>query len=308
MKILFFGSDEFAIPSLKSIAQSKHKILGVVTKSNKPAGRGQKITPCPVAVVAKELGFKLFQPEILKTEESLAPLLSLKPDILVVVAYGQFLPTTLINAISHKALNLHPSLLPKYRGAAPMQWALLNGEKTTGVTTAIITKEMDAGDIYLQQKTEIDEDENFVDLQNRLSLLGAELLLKTLDGIERGTLKPKPQNTKQVTFAPLLTKEEGHLDWKESAWKLHNKIRALNPWPGAFCYLDEKRLKIFRTLMLEREPEEKPGIVVKDSAEIWVACGQGLLCLLEVQLEGKTKMSIKEFVKGYPIPVGTIFK
>ena len=308
MKILFFGSDEFAIPSLQTLVQSQHKILGVVTQPDKPAGRGKKTTPCPVATLAKELNLKLLQPETLKKEEAIDSLLIFKPDILVVVAYGQFLPTRLIDAVPHKAVNLHPSLLPKYRGAAPMQWAILNGDEQTGVTTATIVSEMDAGDIYLQCETNIDEAENFESLQNSLAQLGADLLIKTLDGIERSALKPKPQDPSKVIFAPKLLKEDGHLDFNEPAEKLYNKVRALNPWPGTFCWLNGKLLKILEAAPLNMSSQKPVGEVIENKEGLIVACGQKALCLLEVQLEGKKKMGVRDFLKGHPIELGTQLK
>lgn len=308
MNLLFFGSDAFAIPSLKKLLESGHKILSVVTQPDKKAGRGQKITSCPVASFAKERGLKLVQPSTLKDKEALRELTSFKSDIFVVVAYGEFLPRHLIESASFQAVNLHPSLLPKYRGAAPIQWALLNGEKKTGVTTMTITKKMDAGDIYLQMETAIDDQEDFLSLQHRLSELGADCLLKTLEGIEKGILKPKPQDPKEVLFAPMFKKEDGHLDWKKRAFDLSNQIRALNPWPGTFCYFGDKRLKIFKASVLNEVSKEKPGVVIQNEEEIRVACGQGFLSLLEVQLEGKRRMSVKEFLKGHPILTGTTLK
>lgn len=308
MKVLFFGSDPFAIPSLEALTASKHKILGVITQPDKPAGRGQKQTACPCALSAKNLKLKLFQPENLKSGEVLKEFLALKPDLLVVVAYGKFLPIDLIKAVPHQAVNLHPSLLPKYRGAAPMQWTILNGDEKTGVTTTTIVEEMDAGDIYLQYETLLDEIETFAGLQEGLSALGADLLLKTLDGIEKGVLKPRPQDPAGVIFAPKLTKEDGHLNFKESAERLFNKVRALNPWPGTFCYLDGKILKILEAGPVNMDSQKPPGSVIESKDGLIVACGLQSLCLLEVQLEGKKRMSIKDFLKGHPIELGAQLK
>lgn len=308
MKLIFFGSALFAIPSLKLLANSSHEILAVVTQPDKPAGRGQKTTACPCAIEAENLDLKLSQPENLKEKKVIEQLLSFKPEVLVVVAYGKFLPLEFIQAVPHQAVNLHPSLLPKYRGAAPMQWALLNGDKETGVTTTTISKEMDAGDIYLQCETILDEAEIFVDLQSRLSELGAELLLKTLDDLEKGKIKTRPQNPKQVVFAPKLKKEDGHLDFKEVAEKLYNKVRALNPWPGTYCYFNNKLLKIFEAAPVAMKSQKPSGTVIENKEGLIVACGQGALCLLEVQLEGKKRMSTKEFLKGHAIESGTRLK
>lgn len=305
MNLIFFGSDLFALPSLRALVQSKHKILCVVTQPDKPAGRGQKISSCPAAVLTKNLKLPLLQPASLKSIETQKELLAPRPDVLVVVAYGKFLPQELVDATPKKAVNLHPSLLPKYRGAAPMQRAILNGDQKTGVTTAVVSDKMDAGDIFLQCETPLDEMETFAGLEQQLSTLGAELLLKTLDGIERGTLKPKPQNDSKATFAPKLTKEEGHLNFNESAEKLYNKVRALNPWPGTFCYFNQHRLKVLEAAPLDRPSQQNPGTVIENKEGLIVACGQKALCLLEIQLEGKKKMGAKEFLKGHSIPLGT---
>lgn len=302
MKLLFFGSDSFAIPSLAALASAKHDILAVVTQPDRPAGRGQKMTPCPVALVAKEKKLPLLQPPKLKEAEK--ELLQLKPDILIVVAYGQFIPQSLIEATPYQAVNVHPSLLPKYRGAAPIQWAILNGDTKTGVTTMTITPEMDAGDIYLQYETPLDPTETSAQLHDRLSEMGAELLLKTLGKIEKGNLKPKPQDSSKVVLAPKIKKEEGHLDWKEPAQKLYNKIRAFDPWPGTFCFLEGERLKIFEAAVLEARSQKRIGTVIDNERGILVACGQGALCLLEMQSEGKKRMSVTEFLKGHPIQIG----
>lgn len=308
MKLIFFGSDLFAVPSLLQLSQSRHQVLGVVTPPDKPAGRGQKVTACPCAAAAKKLGLKLFQPATLKDNKTSETLLGLKPDILVVVAYGKFLPIDWIEAAPHQAINLHPSLLPKYRGAAPMQWALLNGDAKTGVTTTTIVEAMDAGDIYLQCEIPLDAGENFETLQQSLSELGAKLLLQSLDGIEKNLLKPKPQNPSQVVFAPKLTKADGHLNFQEPAERLYNKVRALNPWPGTYCYYDGKLLKIFEVAVVDMASQKPSGTVVENKGGLIVVCGQKSLCLLEVQLEGKKKMSALEFLKGHPVSIGAQLK
>lgn len=303
MKLLFFGSDSFAIPSLAALASAKHDILAVVTQPDRPAGRGQKVTPCPVALVAKEKKLPLLQPPKLKEVEK--ELLQLQPEILVVVAYGQFIPQSLIEKTLHQAVNVHPSLLPKYRGAAPIQWAILNGDRITGVSTMTITPEMDAGDIYLQYETPIDPAETSAQLHDRLSEMGAELLLKTLEGIQAGKLKPKPQDSSKTILAPKIKKEDGHLDWKEPAEKLYNKIRAFDPWPGTFCLLWGKRLKIFEAGVLEARSQKGIGTIIDNERGILVACGQGALCLLEVQLEGKKRLNAEAFLKGHFLKIGT---
>ena len=205
-----------------------------------------------------------------------------------------------------KAVNLHPSLLPKYRGAAPIQWAILNGDKKTGVTTMTVSEEMDAGDLYLQEEIEISEKENADELSRRLSEMGANLLLKTLDELEKGSLKAKPQDSKKVILAPKLTKENGHLNWQEPAKTLYNKIRAMEPWPGTFCRFNNKILKIFQVNIVKNETPAKPGTIINAENGITVACGQDALSLLEVQLEGKKRMKVSDFLKGHPIEAGVL--
>jgi len=308
MKIIFLGSDAFATPSLLALNDSKHEVVAVVTQPDKPAGRGQKITACPTALAAKSLGLNLLQPVKVGNKDFLKELATFQADLLAVVAYGQFLPNKLVESVPLKAVNVHPSLLPKYRGAAPIQYALLNGDEKTGVTTITVTDEMDAGDIFLQYETIIDPIETAESLYQSLSELGADLLLKTVEGLEKGELKATPQDSSKVVFAHKLTKEMGHLKWEESAESLYNKVRALNPWPGTYTLYEEKRLKILEAAPLPMESQKKPGTVIEDQEGIIVASGQGALCLLEIQLEGKKKMSANEFLKGHKVPLGTIFK
>lgn len=308
MKVLFLGSDSFAIPTLAALHGSKHEVLAVVTQPDKPAGRGQKTTPCPVAMVAKEHGFHLLQPEKISDPKIVEALRRLGADVIVVAAYGQFIPSELVKSAPHEAVNIHPSLLPKYRGAAPIQWALLNGDTITGVTTMKVAPEMDAGDIYLQCSTPIDEVETAADLYKRLGEIGAELLLETLKQIKGGTLKGTPQNKEKIVLAPKLKKEEGLLEWNNPAEKLFNRVRALNPWPGTFTFLQGKRLKVLEAAPVEMNSQLAPGAVIENKKGIIVACGKGALCLLELQLEGKNGMSAADFLKGHPLKIGEILK
>ncbi|MBI5299271.1 MAG: methionyl-tRNA formyltransferase [Deltaproteobacteria bacterium] len=309
MKILFFGSDTFAIPSLRVLhASSSHKIIGVVTQPDKPAGRGRKMTPCPVAVLAKDLGLPLLQPAKIQEETVIQEILNLKADVLVVVAYGKFLPQSLIDKTRYKAVNLHPSLLPKYRGASPIQTAILNGDTKTGVTTMIVSSEMDAGDLYLQCETDIDPVEIAEGLEARLAEVGAHLILKTLEGLEKKTLKPIPQDPKKIILTRKITKEDGQINWNESAETLYNKLRAYTPWPGLFCHVNGKILKIFEAAPMENDSKEKPGTILDNKNGLILRCGKGALCLLEVQLEGKKRMSTADFLKGYSVTVGEKLK
>ncbi|MDO8494896.1 MAG: methionyl-tRNA formyltransferase [Deltaproteobacteria bacterium] len=307
MKILFFGSDPFAVLPLHTLVESKHSVVAVVTKPDKPAGRGQKETSSPIAIAAQELGLKILKPATLANE--IFP----TADVLVVVAYGKFLPDELINSVKYKAINIHPSLLPKYRGPSPVETALLNGDKKTGVSITTIVEEMDAGDIYLQVETKIEEDETAEQLFQHLSELGSQLLLKTLDEIEAKGLKPKPQDPNKVIFTKKITKEDGRINWSEPAQTIYNKIRAFTPWPGTYCEWNGKRLKVLEAYIDPTDlpagrqgTKEKPGTVVETKECLKIACGQGSLILLEVQLEGKNPMPIADFLKGHTLQTATI--
>lgn len=305
MRILFFGSDLFAVPALQALTQSRHEIVAVVTQPDKPAGRGQKKTSCPVATVAKKGNHFLLQPEKIGDTETLSHLQKIPHDILVVVAYGQFLPQPLIDSTPFKAVNIHPSLLPKYRGAAPVQRAILNGDTVTGVTTLQVGEKMDAGNIYLQCETDIDGTETAGMLLERLSVVGSDLLLKTLEAIEKREITPTPQEDARATKAPKIGKEEGLLDWNKSATTLYNQIKAFNPWPGSFCFLDGKRLKVLEAAPLEMPTDAPHGEVIEAKSGIIVSCKEGALCLIEVQLEGKKPVSATEFLRGHKIVKGT---
>lgn len=305
MRILFFGSDLFAVPALQALTQSRHQIVAVITQPDKPAGRGQKKTPCPVATAAKEANHFLLQPERIKDSETLVTVSKMDFDILVVVAYGQFIPQLLIDSARFNAVNIHPSLLPKYRGAAPIQHAILNGDTVTGVTTLQIGDKMDAGNIYLQCETEIDETETSDMLHRRLSIVGADLILKTLEAIENREIVAMPQDDTQATMAPKIKKTEGQLDWNKKATQLYNRIKAFTPWPGSFCFLNEKRLKVLEAAPLEMPTDAEPGEVIEAKEGIIVACKQGALCLIEVQLEGKKPVSASNFLKGNKMSKGT---
>ncbi len=302
------GTPEFARVCLASLEQAGYPILGVVTQPSRPAGRGQAVLPPPCAAYAKEKGFLLFQPtQIKNNEEFLKKVEALAPDFIVVVAYGRLLPARILAASRIDTINLHASLLPKYRGAAPINWAIINGDTTTGVSVMKVTEKMDAGPVYSQKILSIAQTDTAGDLFKKLADLGAELLLETLPKIADGSLKPILQDETKVTIAPLLKKEEGKLDWNQPASLLFNRIRGLNPWPGAHTSIDNKVLKIYHASLLNEKPKNSPGTVYfLNEQGINVACADSALCLTEVQLEGKKKMSASEFVRGYRLKVGAL--
>lgn len=300
MRCVFFGSPDFAVASLDALLASSHEVVGVVTQPDRPAGRGLKLEPPAVKVRALEKQLPILQPEKVNREETFQFLESLRPDVLCVVAYGGFLGERLLKFCKFPPINVHPSLLPDLRGAAPMQWAVLRGYRNTGVTTQFMVKEMDAGDVLLQVNSEVGENETSKDLHERLKHVGGKLLVETLDRLEANQITPRPQDATKATFAPLLTKEQGNLDFAEhDSWHLHNQVRGLFPWPGAYTYLNKKRIKILRTISSKDHLSSKePGTFWIEADRLFVACKSGILEILEIQPEGKRPMLPREFENG----------
>jgi len=301
------GTPEFAVPALKILHKSGYEIVLVVTQPDRPKGRGRKVLPAPVKRVALDLGFDISQPRSIKTPEFVKQVKRLRPDIIVVVAFGHILTTDILSLPRMGTINIHASLLPKYRGPAPIQWAIINGEKETGVTAMLMNAGLDTGDILLTAKTEITPDDNSAGLHDRLSELGADLLLKTIKSLESADIKPVPQNHEQASYAPLLTKTDGHIDWKKPAHLLETFIRGMTPWPGAYTFHGEKRLRIFRARLIVTEVGDPPGTVIKGfSDELRIVTGKGVLSILEIQGASGKRLLIKDFLRGTTIPPGTI--
>ncbi len=308
-RIVFFGTPSFAIPILQDLLKGPDQVVGVVTQPDREKGRGRKVVLSPVKELALRHGLIPFQPEKAREETFQEELKSLQPDLMVVVAYGQILPGSVLNIPKYGAVNVHASLLPKYRGAAPVARAILNGEKVTGVTTMLMDPGMDTGDILLQAETPIGNDETCEMLLDRLSLLGAQLLRETLEKLKAGDIRPIPQDHTKATFAPPLKKEDGHIDWKRTAEEIDRRVRAFNPWPGAYTKLDGKLLKVYTGEVREKVPSGKAGTVAWVGSEfIEVETGKGAYLLKEVQLEGRRRMAIREFLSGHSVPVGTVFR
>lgn len=308
MKIIFMGSAAFAVPSLEALLNSKHDVIEVITQPDKPAGRGRHITACPVGEFAKGKQLLLFQPKGIKNAEALEHIRNLAPELIAVVAYGKMLPNALLDLPPRGCVNVHSSLLPKYRGAAPMNWAIVNGERETGVTTMRISEEMDAGNILLSCKTPIDDAEDAVKLHDRLAPMGATLLLETIDRIENGTITETPQDHSKATFAPIIKKTDGLIDWNLSASAIYNRVRGFKPWPGTFTKLKGRTFRIHEAATTESERKAQPGTIIESDDRLAVACGEGTLYLLEVQLEGKRKMSAGDFLRGHKIETGTVLE
>ncbi len=307
MNIIFMGTPDFAIPSLARLIASDNNIMGVVTQPDRPRGRGKKLQPPPVKTLALQHGLTVVQPEDVKEENFIQWLKTQNPDLIVVVAFGNILPPKILNIPSHGCINLHASSLPAYRGAAPINWVLINGEKKTGVTTILMNEWMDTGDILLQREIDIEQEDNALTLGQSLSTLGAKLLLETTSQLKKGVLVPTPQNHSEASYAPVLKKEDGRIYWKKDAQAIHSQIRGTLPWPGAFTNLENKILKIFMSQVIECKSQDTPGKISQINPEgIKVATGKGYLLLTEVQLQDRRRMEVAEFIKGNPIPIGTM--
>ncbi|MEO8232357.1 MAG: methionyl-tRNA formyltransferase [Ignavibacteriota bacterium] len=297
MKIIFMGTPDFSIPSLKILLENNHEILAVVTTPDKERGRGQKITFTAVKQFAIEKNIPVLQPIKLKDESFINQLKNLNPDLFVVVAF-RILPKEVFEIPKFGSFNLHGSYLPKYRGAAPIQWALINGDTETGLTTFKLAEKVDTGNIYQQEKVKINPDDNFETLHDRMSLLGAELVLKTVRLVESGDYKLLQQNDSLASPAPKITKEICSIDFNKSANEIHNLIRGLSPHPAAFFIYNNKVIKIYKTEIVE-DVNLKPSEVHQTKTELIIGCGKAALRILELQQEGKKRMNVEEFLRGF---------
>lgn len=299
--IIFFGTPEFAVPTLKALISKKEKIVLVVTQPDRPKGRGKIIQPCEIKKTALEYGLNVAQPEKLRDESFIKMLKELDPEFGVVVAYGKILPKEILEIPQYGCINLHASLLPKYRGAAPVQWALIKGEKVTGVTTMLIDEGLDTGPVLLQREVPIEDEDNAQSLAHKLSTIGAELIIETIEKMRRKEIKPEPQKG-EPSYAPQLRKEDGKINWNLSALEIFNLIRGTYPWPCAYSFLKNERVKIIKAEVLEGVASA--GSVVKAKNELIVGTGDGLLRILLIQPEGKKVMTAKEFLTGRKINEG----
>ena len=290
------GTPAFAVPSLTLLARV-HEVVEVVTQPDRPAGRGRRLHAPPVKREAEALGLPVYQPKRIRDRSVPDHIARHEPDVIAVVGYGQMIPRTVRGLTFHGCVNVHSSLLPKYRGAAPVNWAIARGETRTGVTTMKIIKEMDAGDILLVRETAIGQDETASELNCRLAPLGAELLVKTLAGLEAGTIQPIPQDHSAVTRAPMLRREDGLIDWNWSARTIHNRLRGFDPWPGIYTLFRGRRLRIGSARPVAGE-SSRPGQLLLSEGKPSVDCGSGRLVLERLQLEGRRMISALDFVRG----------
>jgi methionyl-tRNA formyltransferase len=313
MVVVFFGTPRFAVPTLQQLLDSSHTVAGVVTQPDRPRGRGQKVTFAPVKALAVEHNIPVIQPDRLKPPEVAEALRAWNADVGVVAAYGRIIPEHLLNIPLRGMINVHASLLPKYRGAAPVHRAVISGDAETGVTIMRVVKELDAGPMFAKLTRQIGPDETSDVVEEALAGLGARLLLTVLDQMTAGTAHEEPQDDSQATYAPRLTKEEGLIDWSQSAAQIHNRVRGLYPWPHAYTYLNGARLIIRRTRVdsatRKAPPYERGGVVVNiDHDAILVMAGNGEeLAVLEIQPEGRRPMSVRDFVAGHRLAAGDSF-
>ena len=304
LRVIFFGTPDFAVPSLRALLDGGEEIVGVVCQPDKPAGRGHKLVAPPVKRLAIESGVVVLQPPTLRTPQALAALSQLAPDLIVVAAYGKILPPDVLTLPRLGCINVHASLLPKYRGAAPIQWGILRGDTVTGITIMQMNEGMDTGDVLLQRETPIGDDETYGELQTRLAHLGAAALMQAMELLKRGELRGRAQDSAAATLAPMIKKEDGRIDWRRPALELARWVRAYNPWPSAHTTLDGTRLKIHRARAVGAVVGP-PGTVHVTASTIVVACGSGALQLDQLQLAGRKSLSAADFVRGVRITDGT---
>ena len=306
-KIVFMGTPGFAVPALEALCDAGHRVLGVVTQPDRPKGRGRKIVSPAVKTAALSRSLEVIQPATIRSAEFARQLAALAPDLLVVVAFGRILPPAVLAVPRLGTVNIHASLLPKYRGPAPIQWAIINGERETGVTAMLMDPGLDNGDIIATLRCPIQVDDNAASLHDRLAVMGAQLLCTTLSAWTDATIATTPQDHTQATYAPLLTKKDGHIDWRWPAPRLEAFIRGMTPWPGAFTFFEQRRLKIFAARPSTLHSGVAPGTVIQGFAdELRVATGQGALSLLAIQGAAGKRLAVKEFLRGCCIPPGTV--
>ena len=305
MRLLFMGTPGFAVPTLRKLLSGRHQVGGVFTQPDRPSGRGRKLAIGPVKQLALQSGLPVYQPERLAPEEWKV-LVETTADVLVVVAYGKILPPWLFNLPPHGAINVHASLLPRYRGAAPVSWAIVRGEIRTGVTTMRIDRGMDTGDLLLQNAVEIGPEETAAELQDRLAAMGADLLAETLDELETGQVRPRPQDPQLASYAPMLRKSDGEIDWSRSSRQIFNRVRGFDPWPGTFTYRSGSLLRILKARPVTPSVQRQaPGSLWRwDSRRALVACGEGWLELLQVQPENHKPVAASDFLNGLRLQPG----
>ena len=306
MRIVFMGTPDFAVPSLKALLDNGYDVVGVFCQPDRPKGRGNKMTACPVKELALSAGIPVFQPERIKRAEGVEMLKSCAPDLCVTAAFGQLLSQKILDIPPMGTVNVHSSLLPKHRGSAPINWSIIKGDSVTGVTTMFTDIGMDTGDILLMRETPIGDKENAGELSDRLAVMGAELLVETLKALEAGTLKRTPQNPEEATYEPKMDKALGMIDWSRSAKEIDWLVRGTTPWPGAYTALGEGNMKVFEVRVCGGKTDAAPGTVLTADAKagLVVACGDAQLELTQIQMPGAKRMAAKDYLRGHGIETG----
>ena len=304
-KIVFMGTPEFAVPALKSLIEGPDNVIAVVTQPDRPRGRGRKLVASPIKIEAEKEKIRVLQPQKVGEQECVKMLRDMEPDLFVVCAFGQILPQRVLDIPRLMPINIHGSLLPKYRGAAPIQWAILNGESETGVTIMKMDAGMDTGPMLLKRSIKIGQDTTFGELSREMSTLGANALMETLDLLEKGLLKEEEQPSGGVTYAPPIKKEQLEIDWSQSAWQIHCQIRAFDPKPGAWTLIEGNRVRLFSPVLLEGESDKGPGVLLEVGPDrLVVSCGQGLLGIKQIQWPGKKRLNVSDFLRGKRLSEG----
>lgn len=308
MRIVFMGTPEFAVPSLEALLKSDDEVVGIVTQPDRPKGRGQQLTPSPVKLIAQRAGIPFLQPVKIRVPEFLAALAAWKPDLIAVTAYGRILHSPILMLPPMGCVNVHGSLLPKYRGAAPVQWAVINGETETGITTMLMDEGMDTGAMLLQESIPIASEDTAGSLAPRLAALGGRLLVETITRLKAGTITPQPQNHALATMAPPLKKEDGAIDWAASAISIANRVRGLSPWPGAYASVTGERWMVWSALPSSAKTDAVPGTITDVTKQsIQVATGDGLLTLKEIQPANSKRLTVAQYLAGHRVVVGQRF-
>lgn len=307
MKVIFMGTPDFAVPCLQALIDNKHEVLAVVTQPDRPVGRSSKLMPPPVKEKAMQYNIPVLQPEKIKAPEAVEALKALQPEVIVVVAFGQILSQAVLDIPPKGCINVHGSLLPKLRGAAPIQWSIINGDKTTGVTTMFMDKGLDTGDMILKREFEVYEDDTYETLHNRMSGIGAEVLIETLKLIAEGKAPRTPQEHDKHTYAPMLQKTTGRIDWSKSAREVYNLIRGTYPWPGSYSTYMGKKFKVFASEIYEEESVNSEYGIIKEVGRdfLLVSCGKGSLKILELQFENEKRMGVEVYLRGHNIEINT---
>ena len=302
------GTPEFAVPSLEALIGAGYEVVAAVTQPDRPVGRKKTLTPPPVKVCAQAHGVPVLQFERIRRKEGREALTALQPDLFVTAAFGQILSKAVLDIPRLGTINVHASLLPQYRGSAPINWCIVSGERKAGVTTMMTNEGIDTGDMLLRDEVEIGENENAEELTERLSRLGAQTLLRTLRALEDGTLVRTPQNEAEASYQPMLTREMGEMDWSRSAQQLHDQVRGLYPWPGAYTTMDGGVLKVWVSRISDLQTDAAPGAVVKADAKegLFVACGTGVLQIVELQAPGSKRMNARDYLRGKPMQTGAV--